>query len=149
MTMTVPLTTKYLEVFYFSTKWFTCVPNFKFARHPQQVFLVINIIFLTNIQGNHFSHNIFAFFCHSELKFSNLDQSWAKTRLLLFKTLEVSNCMDSCIVQWRKANLILLSTNIWGNTQWRKANPSLLLTNEEIKSSNSQKHPSIIRVHVV
>ena len=94
MTMTVPLTTKYLEVFYFSTKWFTCVPNFKFARHPQQVFLAINTTFLTNIQGNHFSHNIFAVFCHLELKFSNLDQSWAKTRLLLFKTLEVSNCMD-------------------------------------------------------
>ena len=62
----------------------------------------IDTTFLTNIPGNHFSHNIFTAFYHWELKFSNLDENWAKTKPLLFKTFDVSNCMDSCIVQWRK-----------------------------------------------
>ena len=76
--------------------------------------------FLTNIPGNHFSHNIFAVFYHSELKFSNLDPNWAKNRPLLLKTLDVSNCVDSCTVhsamEWvwfRKENFFVIVLNGW------------------------------------
>ena len=65
---------------------------------PTTGFLATDTTFLTNIPGNHFSHNICAVFYHSELKFSNLDPNWAKNRPLLLKTLDVSNCVDSCTV---------------------------------------------------
>ena len=69
--------------FFLSTGEFSWVQNFRISRHPQQVFLQIDRAFLTNIPGNHFSHNILAVFYHSDLKFSNLDPNWAKNRTLL------------------------------------------------------------------
>ena len=73
---------------------------------PTTGFLAIDITFLTNIQGNHFSHNICAVFYHTGLKFSNLDPNWAKNRLLLLKTLDFSNCVDRAIVHWSSQHSI-------------------------------------------
>ena len=77
---------------------------------PTTGFLATDTTFLTNIPGNHFSHNICAVFYHSELKFLNLDPNWAKNRPLLLKTLDVSNCVDSGIVQWIRSTLMVSRT---------------------------------------
>ena len=84
--------------------------KFQGSLTPSTGFLAIDMTFLTNILGNHFSRNIFAVFYHSEFKFSNLNPNWAKNRPLLSKTLYVSNCVDSGIVQWLKI--------IWGCCSW-------------------------------
>ena len=47
--------------------------EFEVSQTPGTGCLAIDMTFLTNIPGNHFSHNIFAVFYHSEFKFSNLD----------------------------------------------------------------------------
>ena len=44
----------------------------------------------------------------SKLKLSDLDQNWAKTRPLLFKTFESSNAMDSHRVHWSRGVDILI-----------------------------------------
>ena len=79
----------------------------------------IDTTFLTNIPGNHFSHNICAVFYHSELKFLNLDPNWAKNRPLLLKTLDVSNCVDSGIVQWQYVALPP-GWPLWADSEWKE-----------------------------
>ena len=84
---------------FFEHKVIYLCAEFQVCQTPSTGFLAIDTTFLTNIPGNNFAHNIVAVFYHSELKFSNLDQNWAKNRPLLLKTLDVSNCVDCCIVQ--------------------------------------------------
>ena len=89
-----------LRCFFFSTNWFTCVPNFNFLRHQQQFFLPIDITFFANIGLEYFSNNFLRVFHQSQLELPDLDQNWAKTSPLLLQIFESSNCVDSHIVQW-------------------------------------------------
>ena len=50
--------------------------------------------------GKYLSTKIFTVLHQSKKELSDWDQNWAKTRPLLFKTFEISNAMDSHIVQW-------------------------------------------------
>ena len=80
---------------FLSTQWFTCVPNFNFVRHQQQVFLPIDITFFANIGLEYFSYNLLRVFHQSQLELPDLDQNWAKTSPLLLQIFESSNCVDS------------------------------------------------------
>ena len=73
--------------------------KFQSGPTPRSGFLPIYIPFLANIWREYFSSNILTVLYQSELELSYLDQNWAKTRHLLFKTFESSNAMDSPIVQ--------------------------------------------------
>ena len=84
---------------YFEVFWLCA--EFEVSLTPATGLLPIDIPFLTNMWQKYFSSNIWTVFHQSELKFSNLDPNWAKNRLLLLTTLDVSNCVDSCIVHWR------------------------------------------------
>ena len=72
--------------------------KFQSGLTPRSGFLPIDIPFLANIWREYFSFNILTVLYQSELELSYLDQNWAKTRHLLFKTFESSNAMDSPIV---------------------------------------------------
>ena len=59
----------------------------------------MNYIFLTNMWRDYFSFNFGRVFHQTELDLSDLDQNWAKSGPLLLPTFDISNSMDSSIVQ--------------------------------------------------
>ena len=90
--------------------------KFQSGLTPRSGFLPIDIPFLANIWREYFSFNILTVLYQSELELSDLDQNWAKTRHLLFKTFESSNAMDShivhCELAWSKLSWSI-SKNLW------------------------------------
>ena len=60
---------------------------------------------LSYLLKKYFSTKIFTVVHQSEKDLLDLDQNWAKTRHLLFKTWKSSISMDSAIVQWMAPNV--------------------------------------------
>ena len=73
--------------------------EFEVCQTPATGFLPIDTTFLANIWCKYFSSNIWTVVHQSKLKLSDLDQNWAKTGHLLFKTFESLISIDSSIVQ--------------------------------------------------
>ena len=68
--------------------------EFKVLLTPEQ-FLPIDTTFFANMGWEYIPFNIWTVVHQSELELSDLDQNWAKTRPLLFKTFELPNAMDT------------------------------------------------------
>ena len=75
--------------------------EFEVCQTPGTGFLPIDTTFLANIWCKYFSSNIWTVVHQSKLKLSDLDQNWAKTGHLLFKTFESLISIDSSIVHWQ------------------------------------------------
>ena len=88
-------------IFNFFT-WHDLIPphtKFHVYQTPPSCFLLIYDPFLTNIWRKYFSCNHFTVLHQLKLKWSNLDQNWAKTQPLLFKILKSLIVLWGCIVQ--------------------------------------------------
>ena len=83
-----------IVIFYFFSRHDLTAPHTKFhvSQTPPSCFLLIYDPFLTNIWRKYFSCNHFTVLHQLKLKWSNLDQNWAKSQSLLFKIFKISNC---------------------------------------------------------
>ena len=83
-----------IVIFYFFSRHDLTAPHTKFhvSQTPPSCFLLIYDPFLTNIWRKYFSCNHFTVLHQPKLKWSNLDQNWAKYQPLLFKISKISNC---------------------------------------------------------
>ena len=91
---------RYFQVFLEHHKIFLHA-KFQGGLTPRSGFLSIDIPFLANMWRKYFSFNISTVVYQSEVEFSDFDQKWAKTRLLLLKILELPISIAWPIVQWK------------------------------------------------
>ena len=93
-----------IVIFYFFSRHDLTAPHTKFhvSQTPPSCFLLIYDPFLTNIWRKYFSCNHFTVLHQLKLKWSNLDQNWAKSQPLLFK-------IPYCSL-WLHSALMILST---------------------------------------
>ena len=79
---------------------FVFMKNFRFISPALHVLSKKCQIFYHICEKKYFSTKIFTVVHQSKKELLDLDQNWAKTRHLLFKTWKSSISMDSAIVQW-------------------------------------------------
>ena len=123
--------------------------KFQSGLTPPSGFLPIDIPFLANIWREYFSFNILTVLYQSELELSDLDQNWAKTRHLLFKTFESSNAMDSPIVhcpvtrrKWNWAFQTIIRVNKWTTVLQKKVKVILTINWANRASEESESRVS-------
>ena len=90
-----------IVIFYFFSRHDLTAPHTKFhvSQTPPSCFLLIYDPFLTNIWRKYFSCNHFTVLHQLKLKWSNLDQNWAKSQPLLLKILKSLIVLWGCIAQ--------------------------------------------------
>ena len=90
--------------------------NFRFHSPALQFFCKKMPHLSSYLWGKYFYTKIFTVLHQSKKELSDLDQNWAKTRHLLFKTWKSSISMDSPIVHWEAIYIFefkLIVMGIW------------------------------------